>query len=656
MYRNYSKGHRYRLIRQTKSRILNNSSSVPLVKSTNFSQQSVPRSPSPAITEKIQNTRDISSINLDNFNSPLQFHGNHITDSATFIKDEIRQWALEFNINQNALSNLLKRLNQHKCFVNVLPQDARTLLGTPRVINIKNINPGNYIHFGLKDNIKKILMQLDPIRVIVTLNINVDGLPLTKSTNAQLWPILANLHEIKNSHFIVGIYHGCSKPLSPNEYLKEFVEEAKFILKNGIEIKNRQCRVEIRAFICDAPAKAYITMTKGHNAHFGCGKCEQEGKYYNNRVIFLDTNATLRSDANFLNQVQEEHHKGVSILTELGIGLITSFPLDYMHLVCLGVMKKMIKLWMRGSLKFRWHSKKIETVSLKLENLKKFIPKEFCRKPRTLKEVDRWKATEFRQFLLYTGPIVLKDVLPQHYYDHFICLHSAISILASISLRKYRKFAKALLIYFVELFGSLYGKEQVSYNVHNLIHLPDSVDTFGNIDSFSAFPFESYMQTIKKMVRKSEKPLQQIGNRVHELTSRIVDRHNDQELPVMQYPIVHHNNILTNTHKMLITKEYIVIANSVANQCVRVQGGVYIFTELIGYHENSLVIVGKVFEKVNNFYTHPIESKLLGIVLLENLSQTTGIWHVTDISEKMFTISINKGTYAAFPLLHQITC
>ncbi|KAK9535819.1 hypothetical protein VZT92_008175 [Zoarces viviparus] len=57
------------------------------------------------------------------------------------------------------------------------------------------------------------------------------------------------------------------------------------------------------------------------------------------------------------------------------------------------------------------------------------MPTEFARQPHSLREVDRWKATEFRQFLLYTGSVVLRDILLDNFYEHFLSLTVVMSIL-----------------------------------------------------------------------------------------------------------------------------------------------------------------------------------------------------------------------------------
>lgn len=41
----------------------------------------------------------------------------------------------------------------------------------------------------------------------LTVHVNVDGLPLSKSSNMQLWPILGRITELpKTNVFIIGIY------------------------------------------------------------------------------------------------------------------------------------------------------------------------------------------------------------------------------------------------------------------------------------------------------------------------------------------------------------------------------------------------------------------------------------------------------------------
>ena len=91
------------------------------------------------------------------------------------------------------------------------------------------------------------------------------------------------------------------------------------------------------------------------------------------------------------------------------------------------------------------------------------MPREFARRPRTLKEINRWKATEFQQFLLYLGPVVLSDKLPQHLYCNFLLLSVAICILVSSTLcvSSMLDFASELLKIFVKNVSQIYGKENL---------------------------------------------------------------------------------------------------------------------------------------------------------------------------------------------------
>ena len=102
-----------------------------------------------------------------------------------------------------------------------------------------------------------------------------------------------------------------------------------------------------------------------------------------------------------------------------------------MHLVCMGVMRRLLYLWTKGPLPSRLKSSTIDEISSALIGLQGFIPKEFARKPRSLRDIDRWKATEFRQFLLFTGRVAVRGKLSESMYHNFMLVHVGIFILVN---------------------------------------------------------------------------------------------------------------------------------------------------------------------------------------------------------------------------------
>ena len=121
------------------------------------------------------------------------------------------------------------------------------------------------------------------------------------------------------------------------------------------------------------------------------------------------------------------------------------------------------------------------------------FPSEFLRKMHSLAEVDRWKATEFRSFLLYCGPVVLKSHLCKDLYEDFPCLFVSVYIFLSPTLcTALCDSAEQLLLYFVGKFKTICGSEHLLYSVRSLIHLADDVRHFGPLQNVLAFPIESY--------------------------------------------------------------------------------------------------------------------------------------------------------------------
>lgn len=118
-------------------------------------------------------------------------------------------------------------LNQ--CVPNInLPRDVRCLYGIKVPENsYKQMNPDLYFHFDVKNGIRYILNKVNFEKSEhINLELNVDGLPLSKSSAKEFWPILCKIENLPFTQpFLVGIFEGNAKPENPEIFLRPFVDE-----------------------------------------------------------------------------------------------------------------------------------------------------------------------------------------------------------------------------------------------------------------------------------------------------------------------------------------------------------------------------------------------------------------------------------------------
>lgn len=74
-----------------------------------------------------------------------------------------------------------------------MPKDYRTLLQTPKIVNIVPAAGGHLWYNGIEKNLLYIFSKLDK-DLEIELNFNIDGLPIFNSTQRGFWPILGNIH------------------------------------------------------------------------------------------------------------------------------------------------------------------------------------------------------------------------------------------------------------------------------------------------------------------------------------------------------------------------------------------------------------------------------------------------------------------------------
>ncbi|XP_074661117.1 uncharacterized protein LOC141913852 [Tubulanus polymorphus] len=301
----------------------------------------------------------------------------------------------------------------------------------------------------------------------------------------------------------------------------------------------------------------------------------------------------------------------------------TSKPADLDFIddtICLGVMKRLLLTWMYGKLEVRISAQNIITISDRLLHLKPSIRTDiFQRKPRSLLEVKFWKATELRQFLLYTGPVVLKDILRDDVFRHFLCLSVGIRILATpASSQEQIDYAEQLLIYFVKEARNIYGPEMLVYNIHSLVDICNDVRMHGHLDGYSGFAFENYMQQLKSMVRSARFPLSQRVKRLSE-----------------------DKNSIAYTYKELKFKKSDCFIDN--NKCYEIIGS------LSG---ESNTITCKTYIGLDSLFKNPCDSRLVQIYRINRHRSFLKDVHISKLSKRVVMFPIDNTAAALMTLIH----
>lgn len=182
---------------------------------------------------------------------------NEISKKA-LLRVNVVNWALENNITHSALKGLINIINDY-VEKPLLPKDPRTLLKTPRDVHITEIGENqSYWHNGLKYCLENLFCNISK-SLTISLNLNMDGLPVHKSSRDELWPILFNIFEFpKVKPMVIGVYHGIAKATNLDTYLMPMVSELRSLMEHGLVINGHKITVKLRCFICDSPARAYV--------------------------------------------------------------------------------------------------------------------------------------------------------------------------------------------------------------------------------------------------------------------------------------------------------------------------------------------------------------------------------------------------------------
>lgn len=340
-------------------------------------------------------------------------------------------------------------------------------------------------------------------------------------------------------------------------------------------------------------------------------------------MSFLNLNAPKRTDENFRSQTDGEHHREKSILEELPIDMVEQFPVsDSLHLLHLGIMRRLLNGWVNGNFSFqtKWSASVIKIVSNLLILSNNTMPMEIHRQVRGLDHLKNWKGTEYRTFLLYLGVVILKDNLDLEAYDNFLLLFCFTTIFTSGYYDLQIPCAEAMTKGFIESHKRLYGLDSIGPNVHNVLHIADEVRKFGELPSFSSYPFESFLHQMKRLIRMGKTPLVQVAKRYGE------NQGNKLMKPKPTFPQVKHETSATHnlpncqgTYNTLIWKSDSTLKNDEKNCYFLTSENEIIQMINVTTLNDEIMIYGQPIIQKTDYFHRPIHSSVLHIYLVSNI-------------------------------------
>lgn len=276
------------------------------------------------------------------------------------------------------------------------------------------------------------------------------------------------------------------------------------------------------------------------------------------------------------------------------------------------------------------------------------MPDDFCRKPRDLKEVDRWKATELRQFLLYTGLLLLRDILDETRYNHFLQLSLAMRILLKGNNNAQNiRCAGKLLNSFVDQIPALYDSKLLTYNFHCLTHLEADWFQFGTLENISAFRFENFLWHLKKQIKKGNHVVSQIYNRMVEYSIHCLKKEDSNVITFGKYSNGSYNFVKTSKFKISVKRpnNFYVVQDKIFQVKIIVKSTT----------TDEPLLMGAQVLNLKNLFELPLKSSLFNILLTDSLclSESVVEHKLIEVSTKTMILSdCENSSYIFVPLIH----
>lgn len=615
-----------------------------------------------ADTECVSDLDDVEDDNLE----------HNKGDEESDFKKFLIGWAITNCVPRSHVTSLLKGIKTH---IEVphkidlgLPGDFRSLLKTPRDVShlITKLDGGRFGNFGLKNGLQRLVKQGLDLSGVKEIKIGtfLDGFsPYTKRSKS-FWALLHTVQGLNFKRvFMSGLYVGDENPANFNHLLSNFVEEFNALKATPFKLEGVNHEVILKVggpVVCDFPAKGHAKGTKA-SGYDGCDFCEQHGIFHKS-VVFPDLHFVLRTNEKFRDHIYGDHHKHISVLENIEeLDMVKDFPHDFLHLVLLGAMRRWMQIYFFKSGENKLPTEARNQAVQDFREVANSIPVEFQWKPRNLNKAEFFKGKELRYLLLYAGVVVFQEVLPEDDYSNFLNLSCATRILSCPVMSTKEEWltrAEDMLHNFVLFVKSKLGQEHCVRVVHGLLHLVEDCRRFGSVNNFSAFPFESFLGSIKYLLRSPALQLEQIMKRYVEQEQLDAFSQPDSLKSKEGKLGKSHSagpslGIACSQYKSIVSNEY-VITNTFPNNVLLLESGDIVVVDNIVKKNVSgeIFFVTRHFVYLENLFTSPLTSSSLDIVVASQLSETRHLHNIDKLKKKCVLFKRKDNKNVVIPLIH----
>lgn len=569
------------------------------------------------------------------------------------------------------------------CFVTFdISQDIIDLLQThpdfyEEIVSISHQN-GHYKDIYDGRRYRKFVDELPEVekKQYVTVVFNTDGAQKFDSSKNTLWPIQAMINEVPphvrfDNLITCGLWFSKKKP-PMGAYLDVFVDTIKKLRVKGIPCSINGQQKFIKPYVLcgclDCPARVMANGTILFNGSFGCDWCLHPGEHEDGSMRYpVLENISLRDtqtvkDQMILTSQNSLCYQGVLNVSPLinlpEFDVVSGFVPDPMHCIAGGVVKQITEYFM-----YMLSRDEIAQIDSLLLNIK--APYQAVRLTRGISDRVNWVTKDFENWCLYYSvPCLSATSLPKSLIEYWCLLVESYHRLLSHDITtRDLEIAKKKLKLFVAKTEQFFGTVAMTYNIHQLDHIVESVLSWGPLWAHQAYPFEYQNRNLLAAIKSPKGVIQQIARTINIYRSlNVVMRYINQTFPseIVKY---HENELkfihMNETVKISANIRYFgaaeVLDPAFLNECKldlhntrsykRIVKDRCFFTSCDITNERSCNFYARLknncFIKISKFLLdskNACEKTLYYPVTVENSGLYEQLYKVTDVGEKLKVI------------------